>query len=910
MENTVGVDMKKYLIWMLVGLVLLVPVMSVYQENDYYRIECYPDVATIKPVGYGYEQYCVFENKMDSEITKDFSMLFDEPLSYGQVKVYAPFEYVEELDFTCDGSYGIVNSTHVWCLQNGTNFTVYTGTERYLDPPTVYYNFTHTYHAWKDRTSLFDYVFADFIDKPNAYYVEDVSWNPGESKLVKFNFIPSQSGSVKWDALFGDFSKQEVSLRLDPLVDPSKYVSDWIVDNTSGTNATIVNSDVLTTKGFNDAFKLNLTSYYSFDYGVQDDYGGLNGIAQGALVNTTDCLYGSCYWFNGSGYIDMGWGIDDVSKGVTVCAWVKTFLTNPSVRYDWFGNTETSKQDWVLSILGEDNDQFRSFMRSPPIPPENTSHINGTTDVADGIYHYLCLAKNSTGMVLYVDGVNEADDSVYIDDINYYGRHDFIGARNDGGIPLNFFIGFIDELGVWARELNKTEIQNLTNGGSGVGYYQSGGDSVYNASNFEVNWRLAQIDYFKNNVSSNISFTCGEYTTTFLMNTTTNGSFIMNCSDGETDVNMTYVLYLGNGSEFYSLNASNSFVGNINITFKDSASKALINFTNVSIDFISDLVGRNYFNDTGYVYVPFLEFGNYTFRYSGATDYPEKFGYFDFYESGNLTLYLTNASIANNVTVNIIDENGDDLQNAVVKALRYDIISNAYLLDESGITGADGNVYFNLALASEFYKFIVEYPGGTTIYESTGSYIYETSIQIQVVTTTGNFGDYYKNFDNVDYYLYFYNATNVFSFSYNDPDGLVTEGCLDVYTQNYYGLTLYNSSCIDTSSGVVYVVVEANNGTTYKAVVSVTKNGILSVLDEAYKTFSSSNVFSNIGLLFSFFLVLIGLLLMAYNLIAGLIFMDFTLLFTRIIGFNQLNFGIIVGIIIVSIIFMILVDKK
>ena len=271
----------------------------------------------------------------------------------------------------------------------------------------------------------------------------------------------------------------------------------------------------------------------------------------------------------------------------------------------------------------------------------------------------------------------------------------------------------------------------------------------------------------------------------------------------------------------FSLYTTNS----INFTIKDEVTGGIItNGTVVTIQLISDVFSTNYTTTNGSLYVDLISPSDYTVRY-GATGYDTRLYYFTLTNRSynDITLYLLNSTLTTDVTITVYDELGNLVEGAVIKVLKYDLATNTYVLREMQSTNFEGDAVLNLVLNTEFYQFIVEYPSGTTLLTTEPTYIYSNALTFQI-TINQIKGDTFFNAFAVDYTLVFNNITKGFTYTFNDPNGLASSGCLRIYT---YGtsITLVNSSCVNSASGSITQYITPVNGTSYIAKVYITQSG-------------------------------------------------------------------------------------
>jgi hypothetical protein len=224
----------------------------------------------------------------------------------------------------------------------------------------------------------------------------------------------------------------------------------------------------------------------------------------------------------------------------------------------------------------------------------------------------------------------------------------------------------------------------------------------------------------KNSTRMNVSQ--GSYLTSI---TTTEGSHIFNLINGTFTVTVEPAgyAYLGLNSEdvtltegFNAINFTFYTTNSYNIRFLREDNKSIVNSTKITLEIMSSFYANgNYSTENGTLYLDLLVPGDYTFRYRAA-GFAEKFYYATLLDKSynRLDLFM----LDNYTMVNFIvsDEYNALVQDAIVKATRYNLITNSYALVSECQTNIIGECKLPLWLNSEFYKIIVEYPSGTTQY--------------------------------------------------------------------------------------------------------------------------------------------------------------------------------------------------
>jgi len=142
-----------------------------------------------------------------------------------------------------------------------------------------------------------------------------------------------------------------------------------------------------------------------------------------------------------------------------------------------------------------------------------SDEIVGSTQVTVGVwYHYVATYNTTTDtMQLFINGASIG--TVTSGDLSQAQTGTWIGGRNNS----NFVDGNIDELGIWERILNSTEISELYNSGSGFNpyatppsFFEITAEDVFDSSslsNFSASFYREYIDTLGTNVWSDLSAT-------------------------------------------------------------------------------------------------------------------------------------------------------------------------------------------------------------------------------------------------------------------------------------------------------------------------------------------------------------------------------------------------------------------
>jgi hypothetical protein len=241
--------------------------------------------------------------------------------------------------------------------------------------------------------------------------------------------------------------------------------------------------------------------------------------------------------------------------------------------------------------------------------------------------------------------------------------------------------------------------------------------------------------------------------------------------------------------------------------------------------------------------------------------------------------------------MNVIDNGNNQLENAYINVLRYDVDSNSYKLVSTVKTNSEGLAVDYLVKESEFYKFYIYYPLSTLRLETSPSYIYSDTLnfQINLLETAG------ADFDSaygVEYDLSFNNASNLFTFDYSDPENTLQTAKLYIYkTTTQGGRELVNSSQSTSTTGTIYATIaDFNNDTAYTATAYLTFTDSDIPVETISYSVSSPEPFGQYGLFFIWILTFIFAGIGIYKPSLALILTPIPFLLGPIIGILPLIF--------------------
>jgi len=448
---------------------------------------------------------------------------------------------------------------------------------------------------------------------------------------------------------------------------------------------------------------------------------------------------------------------------------------------------------------------------------ETDTGVLGTSNT-----HHVCFVRESASSgKIYINGTDRTNAVTLVGSASVTRNAFYVGggAVQAGSTnALHYWDGLIDEFSYYNDSLTLTEVEWLFNDST---------PSVNRRYEFQPDSApLFTLTAVSNATGATVNnFTATLYNSTWTNTTvTTNGTVYYNISHGDYSLSVvstdyaTYYANLTDVNNSESHQASLLTTNTIHFRVYDTIKLELINHTNVTIDLLSDLAVYNFTTDNGTYTAEIITPSTYTIR-SDASGYATNFYEYTLVNSTNVhvNLYLMNTSATNykQVIATVYDQNRDEVEDALIKVLRYNIESNSYTVRQMLRTNFEGQAPLELIKFEEYYKFIIEYDGIERL-ETTKTQIYEDTLSFQI-SIGDELGDDFYNSYKVTSSLDYLNASNTFRYYFSDAHNQVTQGCLKVYRNDVSGVVFLNQSCTSGTSGVLYTTFEVKNETSYTA---------------------------------------------------------------------------------------------
>jgi hypothetical protein len=210
-----------------------------------------------------------------------------------------------------------------------------------------------------------------------------------------------------------------------------------------------------------------LIGWWPFNGNANDESGnGNNGIVNGAtLTNDRNGVANSAYSFDGDDRIDVGnLNLGQIQYSYTYSTWFRTSSTSNTDKTIISDYNSSSGDDDIFScwnLLEFNNQVVRCETRNYP----NGYGVGSTSPLNNGVWHYMVsvLDRNTGLLELYVDGIFISSTS-FPNQTNFdangflrFGVHMWSNTFQSSA----YWIGEIDDIGIWNRALTQQEITNL-----------------------------------------------------------------------------------------------------------------------------------------------------------------------------------------------------------------------------------------------------------------------------------------------------------------------------------------------------------------------------------------------------------------------------------------------------------------
>lgn len=215
---------------------------------------------------------------------------------------------------------------------------------------------------------------------------------------------------------------------------------------------------------------INNIGYWKFDTNnsTQTDATGTgNDLTVTGATFTSSGIINGGYDYDGNDRMEKTNGINPGTT-ISVSAWFKTnSAANKSIVAMDDRTSGNPKRTFQMQYS---NNFFIYFWDN------STGGFKGSTWVLtpDNAWHHLVMTLNGTTTHVYFDGVEQSQNygGGSFSGVDNWSADFLVGAAqsNPSGSYDRYFVGTIDEVGIWSRELSSSEVTELYNSGAGLQY--------------------------------------------------------------------------------------------------------------------------------------------------------------------------------------------------------------------------------------------------------------------------------------------------------------------------------------------------------------------------------------------------------------------------------------------------------
>lgn len=260
------------------------------------------------------------------------------------------------------------------------------------------------------------------------------------------------------------------------------------------------------------AYTDGLEYYFTFDANMNPtpNFANPNNnlTSQGAPIFNSSCVIGGCFEYNGDGTTNYLTTPNSIgtnftsNKARTFSFWIKFTNITTSLNFGGYG-ASVADQDWDMRVTTGDVNIAWYGSATPTLFASGLSW-EYITFAYDGTNLYVY--RNATFVMSTPKALNTANNPL------------FVGTSRTGGAMKQF----IDELGLWSRNLTPAEISQGYNNGLGYNPYSSNKDVLINSYSVQPIAKFAQFSLLNATVATNnatsVNFTLKKPDGTYCVN--------------------------------------------------------------------------------------------------------------------------------------------------------------------------------------------------------------------------------------------------------------------------------------------------------------------------------------------------------------------------------------------------------
>ena len=345
--------------------------------------------------------------------------------------------------------FALANSNHfTWQVEDGwnTNGILNNSSNNVNYNDNTWHSFAVTFNS---NPGLIDAsafkVYTDGVLMPSVTFQEH--WPPGSGFSMGFNvYAPVDNGTLP--VVLGNANDLAAIFKgnLDDIAIYNRALTQQEITNLY--NASTTPPSPCPTLPAN--LQTGLVGYWPFCGNANDESGNGNNGTVGDGVTMSNNRYGnssSAYSFNGNGNILLSSLPTTGSQNFTISAWVLTNnVANTKAIASWGQDVPWGGAFFFITQNGHLKFDF-AYNGGP----------QSTQVITDSFWHFVCVTNSNGSIQLFVDGVPTGP--VYQMTPNIIGTNKILGGGFNS--TENNFRGSLDDICIWNRALDSTEISQL-----------------------------------------------------------------------------------------------------------------------------------------------------------------------------------------------------------------------------------------------------------------------------------------------------------------------------------------------------------------------------------------------------------------------------------------------------------------
>jgi hypothetical protein len=528
----------------------------------------------------------------------------------------------------------------------------------------------------------------------------------------------------------------------------------------------------------------NLLNYYKFNETAGTKFVGIGGLGenltnQGATMGVTGKLGTAVN--TSTGYANKTSSLP--YGNFTISVWFKLNKDTGAFQKvyaigkdsDWKPLVEVG----VAFISGKKNIQFNVGGST------GLTQITGTTNLSLGVWYHTVATFNDTKMALYLNGTSIGTATYGGDSWVQSGMFEAIGASPYAlGSRVN---GTIDDLGIWTRAINSSEVLELWNSSNGMPYST---DAYVPPAN-DTSANCTVIMNYTTGYSHMINFTFYDET---------------NQSKLYEDVD--YIFYYGRSN--ITLNILNNTLSNTSSLY------FLCNGSNYYLGSGEIQYGRDSYSDRRF----------YTFTNTSVSNQ-------------SIRLYSIASNLQTSFKLQIEDTSLTPYVDVFAQLLRWYPAFNEYRIVDMGKTDEQGATVVHVVTEDVDYRIGVYYQNGTLIKLTDPTRMVcltsPCTYTIQIAPSDLDYSSIYG----VTYTFSFNETSNIWTISYSDPSLLTTKMNLTIYKDTGISSTPICASSSTATTGILTCNTSLYTGTLKGIVLRDTIKGSTSFVQKIVNVVTS-----------------------------------------------------------------------